>query len=165
VANSNLLKARGVSVDTVKNTARAEYPGNEAPTFYHAKMLEKVLNDECFAIARSTIPDPGAALEAHASTLIADRLGDFGRNSPHKIVGYRNYFDVELTDPYPWDHLDPKARDLADMYMISASDVCHARCYFSTEGGRLGIGPRNVQPGDVICVLLRRKNDFCSKAC
>ena len=160
VANSNFLEVRGVLIDAVKNITRAEYPGNEIPTLYEAQMLRKIFNDECLALARSTIPDSGAVLEAHACTLIADRLGEFGRGSPHTIDGYRNFFDVDLTAPDPWGHLDLKARGLADLYEHSVSDACKSRCYFSTEGGRLAIGPRRVQPGDAICVLLGARMPF-----
>ena len=160
VANSNFLEVRGVLVDAVKNIARAEYPGNEIPTLDEAQVLRKIFNDECLALARLTISDSGAVLEAHACTLIADMLGDFGRKSPHKIDGYRNYFDVDLTEPYPWDHLNLKARGLADLYQLSVSNACQSRCYFSTEGGRLAIGPREVKPGDAICVLLGARTPF-----
>lgn len=160
VANSNFLKVQGVLVDTVKEIARARYPGNEIATLREAQVLRMIFNDECLTLARSTIPDSSAVFEVHACTLIADILGAFGRDSPHKLDGYRNYFEVDLTKPDPWDHLDPKGRALADLYQRSVSSACEARSYFSTEGGRLAIGPEETQPGDAICLFLGARTPF-----
>ena len=35
--------------------------------------------------------------------------------------------------------------------MVDSS--CRGRSYFSTEGKRVGLGPRDVSPGDLVCVF------------
>lgn len=32
-----------------------------------------------------------------------------------------------------------------------------SRAYFSTPGGRVGLGPRNMAPGDLVCVVYGAK--------
>ena len=31
--------------------------------------------------------------------------------------------------------------------------ACESRMFFSTKGGRIGIGPPETQPGDLVCIL------------
>jgi hypothetical protein len=31
--------------------------------------------------------------------------------------------------------------------------ACHGRSYFSTEGGRIGLGPLHTKQGDLVCIF------------
>jgi len=41
----------------------------------------------------------------------------------------------------------------ADMYFSSAKSACRGRAFFSTSGGRIGLGPPDVKKGDIVCVF------------
>jgi hypothetical protein len=48
--------------------------------------------------------------------------------------------------------LSPSEVEAADDFHAAASDVCYGRAFFSTAGGRIGMGPSDVMKGDV-CVF------------
>ena len=43
--------------------------------------------------------------------------------------------------------------DAAAHFYKELRHACQDRTFFCTKGGRIGIGPRGIQPGDLICIL------------
>ncbi|KAK3299463.1 heterokaryon incompatibility protein-domain-containing protein [Chaetomium fimeti] len=61
--------------------------------------------------------------------------------------------------PFP-HHPDPKTAtqaqvdEYSEILLRQASARCRGRTLFATKGGRLGLGPENLQTGDVVTILL-----------
>jgi hypothetical protein len=49
--------------------------------------------------------------------------------------------------------ISPSEVEAADNFHAAASNVCCGRAFFSTAGGRIGMGPSDVMKGDVVCVF------------
>jgi hypothetical protein len=45
-------------------------------------------------------------------------------------------------------------------YASCVMSACYQRRFFATEGGRIGLGPLSIQPGDAICVLYGAETPF-----
>ncbi|KAK0516001.1 hypothetical protein JMJ35_002035 [Cladonia borealis] len=43
--------------------------------------------------------------------------------------------------------------EAANYFSIVLGNACEDRIFFSTKGGRIGVGPPETQPGDLICIL------------
>ena len=43
--------------------------------------------------------------------------------------------------------------EVGSRYWQAIADACGGRKYFSTKGGRMGLGPTDLKPDDNICVL------------
>ena len=39
------------------------------------------------------------------------------------------------------------------IYLEAARKVCFGRKFFTTENGRVGLGPQKMEAGDVVCIL------------
>ena len=65
-----------------------------------------------------------------------------------------------LRNTHPFTHRpDPiatrvKVDEYSELLLRQASTRCRGRTLFATAGGRLGLGPENVQKGDVVAILL-----------
>jgi hypothetical protein len=115
----------------------------------------------------------GDVWEALARTLIIDRtdvIFNYQRDKPDagpdaasaplhsEFTGFRRYMLSKLAEPSPaepegsqppitmisYEHMDYHGR------VVSLSEN---RCFYLTKKGYIGLGPKEIQPGDVVCVL------------
>lgn len=109
---------------------------------------------QCLALARATIK-PGAGrshfLDVHWRTLSFDQMVD----QPNEVVrqAYLNFRHWANQNHAQFPRgLSPEAQRMAIRYIDKVGFSC-SRAYFSTIGGRLGLGPRNMAGGDLVCVV------------
>lgn len=71
-----------------------------------------------------------------------------------------------LYTKYIWSSEDPWSAECIDLaeeigaicdFLKELRNACEDQMFFSTEGGRIGIGPRETQPGDLVCILYGAK--------
>lgn len=152
----NTLMLRGFRLDKVDKIAKLDFgPPNSweeerLPTAPQEKLV--LWDQQCLAIARSVfrrsltnIPD------AHVRTMLMDSMADEPRRSALKAyANFRKYIN-DFGNKYPAGFT---ADELAAVLKV-AGDVNAAspRAYFSTVGGRVGLGPRNLVSGDTVCIV------------
>lgn len=74
----------------------------------------------------------------------------------HTFLGFLRYFQEHQKLPPTYSDLPSDASDEAlalSNYRVAFSNACHRRRLFRTAGGRLGLGPQTMQPGDVAVIL------------
>jgi hypothetical protein len=49
--------------------------------------------------------------------------------------------------------LSPSEVEAVSDFHTAASNVCFGRAFFSTSGGRIGLGPPDVMKGNVVCIF------------
>ncbi|KAL8716646.1 MAG: hypothetical protein Q9225_006038 [Loekoesia sp. 1 TL-2023] len=159
-----LLNAGGFHVDVVsivinstfKYVPEVKQAGSvtETERITVQKMLawEKECHDLTNKTYSASEEDP---LDVHQRTLIADVLA-WERYDPSKVsAGYEDFINHlshivanGSTPPIPEKQLE----DLA-AYQKAVGCACFGRKFFSTRNGRVGLGPPDVQPGDLIVLI------------
>ncbi|EOA86522.1 hypothetical protein ACJQWK_08803 [Exserohilum turcicum] len=77
--------------------------------------------------------------------------------------------DCWQTEPLDWrKRIVPRQRrrrNEEDAYRLAIEDACSNRRFFVTTKGRFGLGPWNMQKGDVVGILLGGKTPFVLRGC
>jgi hypothetical protein len=45
-------------------------------------------------------------------------------------------------------------------YVEALSSATHERCFFTTRSGRIGLGPKHTEPGNVVCIFYNGYTPF-----
>jgi len=157
--NPNILMLRGFRFDTIDKIAKLDFsPANswEEERLQTAPQEKMALwEQQCLAIARSVfhrrifssdIPD------AHMRTMLMDSLADEPQRSSRKAYANFRKFTNDFKNKYPAGFTtDELAAVLRVQGIVSTASV--SRAYFSTVGGRVGLGPRNIESGDTVCIV------------
>ncbi|KAE9367374.1 HET-domain-containing protein [Stipitochalara longipes BDJ] len=113
---------------------------------------------QCLALARATIkqgPSRPHFLDVHWRTLSFDQMAD----QPNEVVrqAYLNFrhWASQTHAQFPRG-LSAEAKRMAIRFIDKIGFSC-SRAYFSTVGGRLGLGPRNMAVGDLVCIVYGAK--------
>jgi hypothetical protein len=153
----NNLDISGFRMDTVSECIEPEYPGHlfehiQQPVSWARKYI--IWEAQCLALAQRT------RLEVlpveHALTLVGhtrQRLPHVGEKDLlqaylDSLVIAKNFALNRDSIPYPEERVDLFTHTYKDI-----TGTCAHRRYFSTENGRLGVGPLDIKKGDTVCVL------------
>jgi hypothetical protein len=154
------LIIRGFCIDFVDQVIIApDFIGAGGSINYHSL---RECEDECLRLAQRVYEVPNGIPDAHWRTLVADHISTSHLDNPiHRCTSevencYHNFRRFFLqTRPGS----APQFNGLSDSERYNAMRYCDAalpnlRCYqyFSTRGGRVGMGPCDMQPGDGVCV-------------
>lgn len=127
--------------------------------------------EEALALYRLTCEDPEEeSLRAFARTLLADTGSTQGWGEDHEYTQdvledffwYRHYLSDwacgseadagEVTAQHVRYHVFPYTKNFPITW--------RNRCMFVTNNGRIGLGSRPCQPGDVVCIFFSAKRPF-----
>lgn len=162
----DILGVKGLHVDTI---AQVCVPScgviwEDLPVLEEFAMqtLEQHMTTEA---ARSIIHDSGAIWrtqiankEQHPRKPIvpaSERLSDIYEVLMRRKKGNEVDLDFEPSlTPEERFRLFRKPFEIAWLSVFSSHGTNPGRCFFVTEGGRLGVGPVDAQKGDKVCVLL-----------
>jgi hypothetical protein len=158
-SKSNVIHVSGFKVDEVVEIATTlcnadRYAKSNDSKFGPDGEAARLLSweAECNHIAQRTYGTSDETSEAHWRTLSAYPES---RTTPNLQVTCYDSFKEFLHD-MSTSGISGAAeaeRDEADRFTSRLRLVCNNRRYFSTRGGRVGIGPPETKPGDQICVL------------
>ncbi|KAI4115246.1 MAG: hypothetical protein LQ345_004121, partial [Seirophora villosa] len=157
--DSNAIKVPGFRVDIVREVVQGRYRDvftvdkaeNSAAASSNLALESQSLTlfSEVYSMEESN-------LEAYYRTLIANH---FEHTVPvpsdqtlRDQYTYMKQFWVELSERQPSERplSEPKSGMLRYAQGVEAQRFHR---FFNTKGGRIGLGPRKLQPGDVICVF------------
>jgi hypothetical protein len=156
-AANNHLVIGGFQADTVSETVASEHPPprDDFLTFSGDYLTWEA---QCLALAQKITSDTIPV--EHIFTLI----GHTRPSLPHAEDEdfHQTYVDLlanmKSVTEGRGTTIPPKERLELFHYMgKEISRTCHGRRYFSTEKGRLGVGPLELKKGDTVCVLYGTK--------
>jgi hypothetical protein len=148
-------------IDQVVETCRGLV--QSAKPYSSRNWLRDVLEWEssCLQLSRSTLSSDNL-LEVFRRTLIADRSISMV-DSAYELCEEDPEYQYDLWKRTLERIASGEVSDLslpeasvfeaADNFYGAAFDVCRGRAFFSTAGGRIGMGPSDVMKGGVVCVF------------
>jgi hypothetical protein len=161
ISDSNTLRVSGFQVDRVRLVVGSPKHCFETEPSYGPSGSSALLLDyesRCLKISQETYNSPNKVPEAHWRTLTAD--ADFRSRSPLQPDVFEDYLRVKKLWKTHRDQTSPNPIDSTPVYERQANlnfyqnwEAKRTRTFFSTHGGRVGLGPCDLQAGDVICVL------------
>ncbi|TAQ89308.1 hypothetical protein B7494_g2370 [Chlorociboria aeruginascens] len=161
ILDSNNIKVSGFRVDHVHLVVGSPKHYFETEPSYGPSGSSALLLDyesRCLKVSQDTYNSPNKVPEAHWRTLTAD--ADFHSRSPLPPNVLEDYLRVkqlwksrrDQTSPNPIDST-PVSERQANLNYHQNWEAKRTRTFFSTEGGRVGLGPCDLKAGDAICVL------------
>ncbi|KAI4092272.1 MAG: hypothetical protein LQ348_004100 [Seirophora lacunosa] len=157
--DSNALKVPGFRVDIVREVVQGGY--GDVFTLDKAKnsaaaSSNLALESQSLTLFSEVYSMEESNLEAYYRTLIANHFEHAvpvpSDQTLRDQYTYMKQFWVELSERQPSERplSEPKSGMLRYAQGIEAQKFHR---FFNTKGGRIGLGPRKLQPGDVICVF------------
>ena len=169
ILDGGLLQASGVEIDLVQEIH--VYAGRE-PTGRENEAIERMWRWEqaCQKIARNAFgADAGDIADAYwsvyARTLVANTFPDViakfkQAGEKETMIDVRDEFDIlppfkavmEVLKRCHGSESTPRLGD-AVWYIGVMKMYAEGHCFFRTRGGRIGLGPWDMQEGDRLCVF------------
>ncbi|RFU31490.1 hypothetical protein B7463_g4858, partial [Scytalidium lignicola] len=165
--NTTSLQVMGFQVDEVKEIV----PGTwrswlESPRAGELSSAEEsfMWETRCFELSKKVYGNKEAAVEAHAHTLIADQINGRKRCTSSQRKAYESW-KSELSVRARRKRLRSGAgMDIRDAifntYLSAVNSAARNHRFFSTVGGRIGMGPFPVKAGDKICIICNTYTPF-----
>ena len=157
---SNNVQIAGFCVDKVAAVVSSswtfsQFPDQQkGPNGFAAKLLD--WESQCLSLSQVTYQEPDDVPEGHWRTLIANKLDDECQTPciediSEDYLNMKRYL-ISLREEKNFD--GDKEKKAALVYYFSAMrSACQGRRFFSTRGGRVGLGPPQLQAGDTVCVF------------
>ena len=159
--DKDTLYAPGCQIDLVKETVTStlamEADGSHPEDMKQEGVRNLAWERQCQSLSQQTL---GASIETdliYTKTLIENDAirgkvdADLrGLLDIVKHIWFEASWDVEPTFPTV-DH------DALLQFLRRLAHACKDRMFFSTKGGRIGIGPSETRPGDLVCILYGAK--------
>lgn len=150
--DKDILFAPGCQIDLVKEIVSSTFilqPDDDPEELVRNLAWER----QCQSLSQQTL---GAGIETdliYSQTLIGDDAipgiedADLRRLLDRIKHGWSEAsLDVEST-------LATEEIEALEHFYRLLINACESRVFFSTKGGRIGVGPPETQPGDLICIL------------
>ncbi|KAL8837899.1 MAG: hypothetical protein Q9176_005375 [Flavoplaca citrina] len=162
--DSNAIKVPGFRVDIVRNVVQDWYQdvfAEDKATSSLAASRNLALEEKCFEIFREVFFREEENLEeknleAYYRTLIANHL-EYQAPVPsdqslRDQYTYMKRFWFEISQGQPSELPINELKRSMLRYALAMQQQA-PRKLFNTKGGRLGLGPRTIRSGDVVCVF------------
>ena len=153
--NSDILQLQGFRIDRVdkiiKLGARGPRSWEEGP---YTREEVHDWEQSCLELAQKVYDQPKGIPDAHWRTLIVDIPVPKRRSISREAYStYRRMLSVGHVEK---SDLTAEAKLAFKEFSEILAGVCE-RSYFSTRGGRVGLGPPGIAPGDRICIFYGAK--------
>ena len=166
--HSRVLQVRGFGVDTVSYvipedwTFRSQIKLQRGPKGFAANLIK--WNSLCQNVAAIAMGEP-SWLQVYLETITGERPAkEMGAMSLEKQYFYWKDRMEHLVAGTDEEKHKPEWHD-GQPFFNAMQATCAGRKFFSTERGRIGIGPRQLAPGDKIYVLLQARPLFTLRSC
>lgn len=138
VEGTDAIRLSGLAADEVAEVVKSDSSSGQALAWH----------EQCLALARRTLPEDADGFDAVARTLIAD---DRDPADPQPCAApylrLRQHLQAVGVAISPAD-LDPDVRQYAE----TLQRITRRRRFFATRGGRIGLGPVDINVGDTVAV-------------
>jgi hypothetical protein len=160
-AGSDDIETRGLVMDRVKDVVELCHRGvNSIVVAYSPSLAKQVLECEsrCLKISQAVYSSADQVPAEHIQTLVTamhpDRSPYDAAQAAQDYANWKQWYRV-MADGTS-DHRPVIDQDLeisAARYNAGATIAWRGNCFFSTEGGRVGVGPRSLAKGDSVHVF------------
>lgn len=158
------LYATGWEVDTVSRVVESTFCWSDLEREgYEPKYEDATANlaweRECFTLLKETSTQQEGVPMSYIFTLSEGFLlrtlkdPDITRAAYERNMAF--WRDPERSRTLHNDTADSRLKLAALTFHDCLLRNCRGRKFFSTEGGRVGVGPPETQPGDTVCILYR----------
>ena len=161
ILDSNNIQISGFRVACVREVVGSPKHCFETEPWYGPSGSCALLLDyesRCLKVSQDAYNSPNEVPEAHWRTLTAD--ADIRSRSPLPPNAFEDYLRIKEMWKSRQDQTSPDEVDLTPASERQAILNYHqnweskrTHAFFSTHDGRIGLGPCDLQAGDVICVL------------
>lgn len=161
ILDSDNIQVSGFRVDRVRQVVGSPKDCFETEPWYGPSGSCALLLDfesRCLEVSQNVYNSPNEIPEAHWRTLTAD--ADFSIRSPLPPDTFEDYVRMKelwktRRDQTSADFVDstPSSTRQANVNYYQSWEGKRTHTFFSTHNGRVGLGPCDLQAGDVICVL------------
>lgn len=122
----------------------------------------------CLELSRKIYGVSCTLLEAHWRTMVGDivskekhtfgaqqyvlfkrHLAGISMGLGHILAGLDS---LSITEDFPVD-VPESELEMLIRYSAAVTGACEGHCFFTTKGGRIGLGPPHVRPADQICIF------------
>jgi hypothetical protein len=133
------------------------------------------LEEACLQISRTIFNSPDDIPDEHWRTITCDRGRDEKGSRREEYLEWKQLIQAmaKFGEPFPGKQGDQSLlslpRNLCGHWNVFNEDVngtCYENTFYSTERGRIGIGPPEAEPGDFVCIpyqsdipYIMRRND------
>jgi hypothetical protein len=158
-SDSNILSITGFRVDIVSEVIEGTFHWPHTPNDQQIPRAMRFLDWEsrCLCLAQKTFPStPQAIPIGHIFTLTANTRARISKEQDSDL--YQAYLDIMVNirknaEDGGTAHPPPERQPIYNDSWQQIFRYCAGRRYFSTEAGRLGLGPPDIMKGDCICVF------------
>lgn len=159
--DEDYLYAPGCEVDTVCQVVKSTFCWSDSEREAYEPKFEDAANNliwekECFTLLKETFTQQDGVpfsyiLTLGEGSLIHEHDPDVTRAAFERNVAY--WRDAEGSRMSDDDADDSRLRLAAYAFHDRLLRNCRGRKFFSTVGGRIGVGPPDTQSGDTVCIL------------
>jgi hypothetical protein len=125
--------------------------------------------DDALQISRAIFNAPDDIPEEHWRTITGDRGGDKMESRREEYLEWRQSLWDNCRDCRSFANKqghNPPPRTMLSAFGDDVNLICYQSKFYSTKGGRIGIGPWDTEPGDFVCIpyqsyipYIMRRND------
>jgi hypothetical protein len=168
--DSNVLHVQGFRFDQVESIIPAGWIKSHHTEVNMVQNTAQSLawDEKCFKLSQQTYSQEDVALDAYSRIIIGNSV-----NNQRCTVDQREIYDLMkrmlrvTSGKEPLKHVqDWGGTWTADTsgalleYMNKVSAACCNRAFFRTRDGRIGLGPPNLQVGDLVCIIRNTYTPF-----
>ncbi|KAK8063671.1 hypothetical protein PG996_008323 [Apiospora saccharicola] len=140
------LSIGGLCADTISFVGSAFEPVDRAPN-----QVREILADWSAVCRRTLSKSDDPIVQQTLSRIMCASIGFGGTPYDAFHGGWRRLREGDLPSAAEWQHFtDGNMWTLPEVYRGTMETISSGRCLFATEGGRLGLCYKTVQPGDQV---------------
>jgi Heterokaryon incompatibility protein (HET) len=154
------LYAPGCRVDIVSEVLDSTFCWSDKMRDWWSPGIEDTAENltwesDCLTLARQTVAQQDEVPMAYILTLCEGFISQFNTDPLIIREAYTRTISFwrEVEKSIPHEEINQQARSTAYEFHDRLMQNCRGRKFFSTTGGRFGVGPPDTQPGDEIYIL------------
>ncbi len=154
LSDSDNIQVHGLNIDTIESVISLNYvwPNHDQPDVARETLEWEAA---CLKIAQEVYRMPDSVPEEHWRTLIANKLHTAMPCASNLIDDYhkmKRFLQFRKTSSEGVQWSGDEAAAMLN-FSTAVEFACRGRRYFSTKNGRVGIGPADALPGDIVCIF------------
>lgn len=143
--SNRILKCMGLVLDEVRVTLA---PPNQksSPIEWFEAIASLTANSEIYKSASEKE-------NALRRTPCADQVSDRARGTMRRVTETDIESCTQFVDTYPTWSPGTLPADMLNYAQVILMNISYGRLVYATKRGYLGLGPRGIRPGDIVCIL------------
>ena len=158
------LVLRGLLIDRITEIIQLPWRAQVSGRDNKCAAIVLEAEERCLALSKQIYNAPGKVPKQHMRTLVAGMTHDrYKYPRRHLVHDYqatiRTYRELVL-GKIRHDEVDYQTLKSIARYQNPMIAFWEHSCFFTTEGGRIGIGPETMLPGDDVCIVITASTPY-----